>query len=340
MKLSPENNNHKKSSSILMRNCKINTEQKTTSFSTTSVNINSNNNLSQKNQKKIEFPLEFIKQKKKFKIENLFDCNGTKDFLASKEEAMMEIKLEDEIINEKDNKNSKIINTNLLSIDYKNENDIGKKNKNSKKTVTFSSIEDKTENLNSKKYKESKYKKKGKRNDSEGNVKFNKNNYINNNDNNNILIIDELNNHSKESNFFYKFIIENANESEDAFQKKLNGIIKNVENKKKIKDKKGKNLLKLKKHKINEILRSNSAKNPEKNHNIFIYSERVKNLMENDNMEISSIGSNNKNVRKNCGVKNDIKIEKDIFFGEKEREIINGVKNDSLISFLNEFYKN
>ena len=142
MKLLPEKNNQKKSSSFLKRNSKINTEQKTTSYSTTSANIH-NKNLSYEIPKKIKTPLDFIKQKKKFNIGNFFDNNGAKNFLASKEEAMMEIKLEDEIITKKNKKNSKLINMHLSAIDSKNENNIIKKNKTNKKTVTFSSIEDK-----------------------------------------------------------------------------------------------------------------------------------------------------------------------------------------------------
>ena len=263
----------------------------------------------------------------------------------------MEIKLEDEIINEKNKKNTKLKNTNLSSIELKKINYLGKKNKNNKKTVTFSSIEDKKKNteikkLNIKKYKESKYKK---RNNSEGNVKYNEKNNSNNNSSNhkgnNILIIDELNNYSKESNFFYKFILDNANDADDVFQKKLDYLIKTIENKKKEKEKKEKkekNLVKDKKkfnNEDNETPRSNSAKNIKKNRNIFIYSETAKNLLAKDNMEISSIESSDKNTQKNSSMKNNIKIEKDIFFGEKEREFINDTNKDSLVSVLNEFYK-
>ena len=46
--------------------------------------------------------IEFIKQKKRFILENAFDLKGTREFLASKEVAMRVIKLNDEII--EDNK--------------------------------------------------------------------------------------------------------------------------------------------------------------------------------------------------------------------------------------------
>ena len=61
--------------------------------------------------------------------------------------------------------------------------------------------------------------------------------------------------------------------------------------------------------------------------------------MANDIMEISSIDSGDKNNKKNFSIKNNINTDKDIFFGEKEREYINDTKKDSLVSFLNEFYK-
>ena len=58
--------------------------------STQNSKTNTNNNTKEL-LKKIETPLEFIKQKKQFKIHDLFDVNGTKVFLDSKETAMKEI---------------------------------------------------------------------------------------------------------------------------------------------------------------------------------------------------------------------------------------------------------
>ena len=68
----------------------------------------SNNNLtlfSKVNSKHDQQPkninvVDFIKQKKKFIIEDSFDIKGTREFLASKEVAMRVIKLNDEIIEE------------------------------------------------------------------------------------------------------------------------------------------------------------------------------------------------------------------------------------------------
>lgn len=103
MKLLLEKNIQKKSSSFFQKNNKINVEQKNTSFTTTSRNINSKEN-STEIPKKIETIFDFINQKKKFNLDNIFDVNGAKDFLASKEKYMMEIKLDDETIHKKKKK--------------------------------------------------------------------------------------------------------------------------------------------------------------------------------------------------------------------------------------------
>ena len=62
--------------------------------------------------------IDFIKQKKRFIIENVFDLKGTREFLASKEVAMRVIKLNDEIIedikkNDEDSDIKVIYNTNV-----------------------------------------------------------------------------------------------------------------------------------------------------------------------------------------------------------------------------------
>ena len=58
----------------------------------------------QHNEKKLNLN-DFIHQKKKFKINNCFDKKEAKKFLASKDMAMKEIKLDDEIIDIKISKN-------------------------------------------------------------------------------------------------------------------------------------------------------------------------------------------------------------------------------------------
>ena len=74
--------------------------------------------------------------------------------------------------------------------------------------------------------------------------------------------------------------------------------------------------------------------------------------MENEDIDISSIDSSEKNIHKNHSMKNNIKInKKNIFLGEKEKKLNDDKKNiifgekekkfiddkkDSLVSFLDE----
>ena len=85
--------------------------------------------------------IDFIKQKNRFIIENVFDLKGTREFLASKEVAMRVIKLNDEIIeedkkNDDDSDNRDIYNTNIC-------NEIVKLKKNVKKKITPIQLKDK-----------------------------------------------------------------------------------------------------------------------------------------------------------------------------------------------------
>ena len=59
--------------------------------------INNKQIIQKKTSKKYLNAIEFIKDKNKFNIKNLFDECGAKKFLQSKEMALMEIKLNDEI---------------------------------------------------------------------------------------------------------------------------------------------------------------------------------------------------------------------------------------------------
>ena len=73
--------------------------------------------LNQSTKKNINV-IDFIKQKKRFIIQNVFDLKGTREFLASKEVAMRVIKLNDEIIedikkNDEDSDIKEIYNTNV-----------------------------------------------------------------------------------------------------------------------------------------------------------------------------------------------------------------------------------
>ena len=179
--------------------------------------------------------IEFIKQKNKFFIESSFDVNGTREFLASKEVAMRAIKLNDEIIEEKKENEVKMscfTNKNLMKIDIDNyNNDVIKKKstKNAnKRTISprksrkNAKIKMKLDEDFSPKKNTIKPKKK-----SNKKVKFKKseskvnggNLNSSNNDNENNIIFDKPDNESLSN--IYKFFIDNANESEENFNKKL-----------------------------------------------------------------------------------------------------------------------
>ncbi len=303
--------------------------------------------------KRIETPLEFIKQKNKFFIQNCFDTNGAKDFIKSKELAMEEIKLYDEILYDENNKNNGLSSSQLEN-NNKQTNNIKKDNINRKRKKS-GNIKRENKNINDNYVKKSITK-----------VKKNKakNNEINNSDNdsnnskdisdkyNNIFIVDKKNNESKDSEskdneYLYKFIIDNADESEEKFNKKLERVIKKVETQNKLK--KDKNIyraLTTKKRKENkDVIRCISANKTNKS-NIFVFSERAKNLMTNDNLELSSISSAYKMLKtakdelasKNRLSRKDNNTEKNndnnIFFGEEENKIINNAHKDSIVSIL------
>ena len=344
--------------------CNANTEIIPKNKTSTISIISTNNSKTNTNEflKKIETPLDFIKQKKKFKMHDLFDKKGIKDFLASKEAAMEEIHLEDEIIEQKTKDNKKVINNIVSSNDSKNDTYI--KDKNYKKTkFKKDDVNSKMNNNGNKKYINTEVKKnktqkfKNKNKEEINNIKeeSENNNDINSNSDNNILIIEKKTSDSQDSqdsNFLYRFIIKNANDSEDLFQKKLEKVIKKVETHKKkhkkeksiyksVTNKKKKSFIPDKKE-LTDITRYNSDKIIKKKDNHFIFSEKAKNLMINDNdIELSSIEHNYniKNISpKEHSIKNNIKLigkKENVFFGEEEREFINDNK-DSIISIIEE----
>ena len=291
--------------------------------------------------------IEFIKQKNKFVIESSFDVNGTREFLASKEVAMRAIRLNDEIIEE--NKMSRVsknclTNKNLIKINISNFNDniITKKSnkiENEKKATIsprksrksakirmklgeeFNPEKNTIKPHKSKKSKKSEKKvkfKSSKNSDNESNI--DNNSSINNNNENNI-IFDKADNESLSN--IYKFFIDNANESEEIFNKKLKKELKKVENMKQNKDKeKEKEREKEKeKEKINKMKRKSMSKKDLKykrhkrlnslvvskmpeTQSVFMFSEFNKNLMKDDDIDVSSIGehlqtsNNNANKKK------------------------------------------
>jgi hypothetical protein len=116
------------------------------------------------------------------------------------------------------------------------------------------------------------------------------------------VINDKLSNDSHQN--IYRFFIDNANEPEDNFQKKLKKELKKVENLKPSKDKNKNGKLKRKSlsRKDLEYKRPNKMNNvsTEKKRevqSIFMFSEINKKLMVNDDLELSSIDENNKNIQ-------------------------------------------
>ena len=256
--------------------------------------------------------IEFIKQKNKFFIESSFDVNGTREFLASKEVAMRAIKLNDEIIEEKKENEVKMscfTNKNLMKIDIDNyNNDLIKKKstKNANKRTISPRKSRKNEKIKMKldedfSPKKNTIKPKKKSNKK---VKFKKseskvnssNLKLSNNDNENNIIFDKPDNESLSN--IYKFFIDNANESEENFNKKLKKELKKVENMKQNKEKSKEKAVKVKRKSLSKKdlrkrpKRMNSVSVPKKEtQSAFIFSEINKNLMK-DDIDVSSIGEN------------------------------------------------
>ena len=317
-------------------------------------NLSTTNNkqsLPIKSSKKSLNVIEFIKDKNKFCIKNLFDENGAEKFLKSKEIALMEIKLNDEIICVNNKKKSlrliKSSNTNENSINIinksANENRgeycLKKINKssnlniddNSLKFINKSGNEDgneygakitiKSANLEEKNDKDDKYrispkirrgktinqnkkrKKVKKIRQNKTDKKKSKNKNIDNlyDNNMNIKAKDKKSNShdSNSSHHLYKFIIDNANESEDIFNEKLekemkrfqtkrlnsknynnnnnnNNYIKTSTNKKSTNGDKPKNL--------RQCMTNKGTRK-----SIFNFSQNAKALMESNDFELSSI---------------------------------------------------
>ena len=268
--------------------------------------------------------IEFIKQKNKFFIESSFDVNGTREFLASKEVAMRAIKLNDEIIEEKKENEVKMscfTNKNLMKIDIDNyNNDVIKKKstKNANKRTISPRKSRKNEKIKMKldedfSPKKNTIKPKKKSNKK---VKFKKseskvnggNLNSSNNDNENNIIFDKPDNESLSN--IYKFFIDNANESEENFNKKLKKELKKVENMKQNKEKSKEKAVKVKRKSLSKKdlrkrpKRMNSVSVPKKEtQSAFIFSEINKNLMK-DDIDVSSIGENDTKQNTNEKKKN------------------------------------
>ena len=253
--------------------------------------------------------IDFIKQKNKFFIENSFDVNGTKEFLASKEVAMRTIKLNDEIIDVNNNilvgKNN-YTNKNLLKLDYnfKEENKrksiktVGKNTISPRKSRKSNKIKIDKELILETKVSSPKKSKKFKKS------KKMRKKEISENKDNSILDSDSSKNNKKVKNGhkniifengdkdslakIYKFFIDNAYEPEENFNKKLKKELKKVENLNYNKNEKV-NINKKKAKRTNSVIVQKKKK--VKGQSAFLFSETTKNLMKNDDLSLSSIGN-------------------------------------------------
>ena len=312
--------------------------------------------------------INFIKQKKRFFIENSFDNKGTREFLASKEIAMRVIKLDDEIIDKNKNKNKtnkNLQNMNFMDFDENTYNNL-KNHRSSKAAAGRRTISPRKSRNNNNKiisqkeilkidHKKTKKSKKPRKSKKEEN---NKNSLILNSKKNsskeNCIIFDKASNDSHSN--IYKFFIDNANEPEENFHKKLQKELKKVENLKKNNNNKPKRKSISRKDIEFKPKSLNSFQKNKDTQSAFMFSEKNKNLMKNDDINISSIGEKNnidspknnsisKKEKRTYGsvqfnnkqIKEKIKkkITKDINNDEIRKNVINSDK-DSIISILSD----
>ena len=247
--------------------------------------------------------IDFISQKNKFYIEDSFDFKSTREFLASKEVAMRPIRLNNKIVEEKKN-NKESSQQSLLALDFYHHQEKYKNNKSSKSAGKYSTSPRKSRKKckkltsNEKGTEIKKYKKKSSKKSKDRistpksknkNIKENSSYLGSNIENNNIIY---YNNNFNDS-YIYKFIIDNPNETEENFQKKLKKEIKKIEsiNKPNREDIHQRNPLSKGelKHKRPKIMNSVEVRKSRDSQNLFKFSEYNKNLMINDDISISSI---------------------------------------------------
>ena len=262
--------------------------------------------------------IDFIKKKNRFFIEDSFDIRGTREFLASKEVAMRKIKLNDEIEPEKEDRIISKTNKNLENLKFMNGNENKyfekiKKSGNISSNNTISPRKTKrihNKNMNKEfnsEIKEISNKKSKKIKNSSKNTKYKTNTakskvdssildlYSNNSNKKENIIFHKLSNdsHSK----IYKLFIDNTNEPDEHFHKKLKKELNKVENSKQKKDKDKNGNIKRKSlsrkdlnYKSPEVMNCLKYRDTQ---SIFMFSELNKQLMMNDGLEISSIGEHN-----------------------------------------------
>ena len=240
--------------------------------------------------------INFIKQKNKFKIHDIFDKENSKKFLDSKNEAMSEIYLNDEL--ELENKNKK----------EKKENNMRNKYSCSTKLLKTQYINEKTSDT-----------------DNKIEIKTNK-----------------IDNDSNDSNFIYKFILENANDSEEIFRKKLKKEMKRMDSKKNNE----KYFSKFSESKYDKKKKKISGKRQSlfKGQNPFKFSENARIQMINQPIEASSIKSSDYNESQNIIQRKisdeEEKDEINIFNKDKENKNINNSINDFEIDSDKENFMN
>ena len=240
---------------------------------------------------------------------------------------MRVIKLNDEIIPEEEEKGRRIskTNKNLLNLRFMSGNDNEKKNKSTKiagkntisprksrkshkKMNNNDFIIEPKEIMHKKSRKMKKSSKKAKSKISEIDSKVDSSNLDSNSNNMskpNNIIFDKINQDSQTK--IYKFFIDNANEPEENFQKKLEKELKKVENlnQKKDKDKDKDKKAKVRRKSISRKdlpykrpKRMNSVIVPKnrETQSIFMFSEVNKKLMIDDDLSLSSIGEQKINL--------------------------------------------
>ena len=286
-------------------NQKLFPQRKSNSLNNLNLILKKNLNTNEPSKKVINV-VDFIKQKKKFFIEDSFDIKGAREFLASKEVAMRAIKLNDEIdFEKKKQKESYITDKNLIQLDFRSPKNNAKKHQSTKlarkKTISprKSRKKDKRIIFEENAIEEEK-KGKHKKNAKKMKEKISNNSSsISSKDDD---VGSKKNKKSSNDDEIYKFFIDNASEPDDNFQIKLEKEIKKVESLKKARKKKVK---------ATEIKRKSQSKKdlqfkrPKRMQSVivprfketqsqFLFSEINKNMMKKDDINISSIGEDEK----------------------------------------------
>ena len=195
----------------------------------------------------------------------------------------MEIKLDDDKNSESEIEINKM-NNNILITELMNKSDTEENNQHNKKNK----IKIKKDKSASPKRKKTSKIKKHNKNNKDNDIVIKK-----------LFTMDALDKNDKdnshESDGIYKFIIDNANETEENFFKKLKKEIKRVETKKEIKTKRNTNVIMK-----SLTIRHSDIKKHNKNKsdiNPFDFSQTAKYLMTKEDIEVSSIGKDDKSTK-------------------------------------------